>query len=444
MGRGRTVKPGISFYRIDSGHILNKKVRLLYNEYDSDGYYIWSCLLDKAYGDWGYYFDMNDSEEMELFAAEYCKKKLTLIQEVISGCIRRGLFDKTVADLSGVLTSAMMQETFLVATSERRAKGTIFDMHKEWVLLDFSQEVPPNISIVPVKKRIIPGNKSIVPPKNSQRREDKRIEEKKREEDTPPSGDGGPSAAPPDPKEVFKGLEKTKKSLYTFIAAYKPDFIEPYYELWNFFASERKKPLVTKINDARRKKFHTRLKEKAFDFLKILTKAGHAGDFLSTSKWFTWDWIMDSESNYLKVIEGNYDPDLKKDPGKASDPPADAKAVEFLYQRFLENSLEVKFIKETHCNYLLDAGLIELDERFVLQAVAQRIKNLPGSNQAADIRMLQAYEAGTWPADPDCKADEPNRTRIAKKFALLEFFQQSKLLNRQTITHASIAPAPQT
>jgi hypothetical protein len=439
MGRGRTVKPGISFYRIDSGHILNKKVRLLYNEYDSDGYYIWSCILDKAYSEWGYYFDMNDSEEMELFAAEYCKKKLTLIQEVIAGCIRRGLFDKAVADLSGILTSDMMQETFLVATSERRAKGTIFDMHKEWVLLDFSQEVPPNISIVPVKKRILPGNKSILPRKNSQRREDKRIEEEKRGEDTPPDGDPGASAPAPTPLEVFRGLEKTKKSLYTFIATYKPDFIEPYVELWNFFASERKKPQISKVSDARRKKFHTRIKEKAFDFLAVLTRAGHAGDFLSTSTWFTWDWIMDSESNYLKVIEGNYDPDQKKKPA-AGEPPADAKAVEFLYQRYLENSLQVKFIKETHCDYLLNAGMIELDERFILQAVEQRINNLLGSNQAVEIRMIQHYQEGTWPASPDCKADEPNRVRIAKKFALLEFFQQSKSLNRQTITNAAIAP----
>src|SRR6202008_1498398 len=96
---GRNVKPGISFYRIDSGHILNKKIRLLCNEFDSDGYYIWSCVIDYAYNKWGYYFDTKDNEEMDLFASEYCKKKLTLVKEVITGCIRRGLFDRAVYDL---------------------------------------------------------------------------------------------------------------------------------------------------------------------------------------------------------------------------------------------------------------------------------------------------------------------------------------------------------
>ena len=47
---------------MNSGHIRNKKVRLLFNEFDSDGYYIWSCLLDYAYETWGYYFDTNDKE----------------------------------------------------------------------------------------------------------------------------------------------------------------------------------------------------------------------------------------------------------------------------------------------------------------------------------------------------------------------------------------------
>ena len=55
---------------MDSGHITNKKVRLLCNEFDSDGYYIWSSLVDYGYGKWGYYFDMNDTEELELFASD--------------------------------------------------------------------------------------------------------------------------------------------------------------------------------------------------------------------------------------------------------------------------------------------------------------------------------------------------------------------------------------
>lgn len=435
---GRSVKPGISFYRMDVGHILNKKIRLLYNEFGSDGYYIWHALLDHGYGKWGYYFDMNDLDELELFASDFCKKKLATIQEVIAGCIRRDLFDQGVADKFGILTSDMMQETFLIATSDRRAKGSIFEMGEEWLLLDLSTEVPPNISVVPVKNRILPGKKGNLPGRNPQRREDKIRREKRREEENkPPAGGDGASAPPPSALEVFRGLEKSKKTLYQFIAAYKPDFIEPYVELWNFFAGQRGKAQISKISEARRKKFKTRIAEKAFDFVRILTKAGHAGDFLSTSKWFTWDWIMESEGNYLKVLEGNYDPDPKK--GSAPGPAVGAKETEFLYQRYLENNFNSKLITEKHCDYLLQAGLIELDERFILQAVSQRIQTLTGTNQAAELRMIEAYQKGTWGTDPDCQADEPNRIRVAKKLALIAFFKQSKDLNRETITQAIAA-----
>jgi hypothetical protein len=153
---GRNVKPGITFYRMDSGHVLNKKIRLLFNEYGGDGYYIWSCLLDYAYLHKGYYFDLNDREEVELFASEFCKLKLSLVQEVIGGCIRRGLFDKAVSDAFNILTCEMMQEVFLYATSERRDKGSVFEMQENWLLLDFSDKFPRNIKIVPGKKAEIP------------------------------------------------------------------------------------------------------------------------------------------------------------------------------------------------------------------------------------------------------------------------------------------------
>lgn len=164
---GRPLKPGISFYRKDAGHIQNSKVRLLFNEFDSDGYYIWCCLLDYAYGKWGYYFDTNNKDELELFASEYCKKKLTTIKEVIAGCIRRDLFSQIVYDSFGVLTCDKMQETYVIATSERRQKGSIFELQQDWLLLDFSDDVPMNIKIIPSKNIDIPRKKPLNQPKNS-------------------------------------------------------------------------------------------------------------------------------------------------------------------------------------------------------------------------------------------------------------------------------------
>lgn len=110
--------------------------------------------------------------------------------------------------------------------------------------------------------------------------------------------------------------------------------------------------------------------------------------------------------------------------------------VEYLYQRFLEGAKLKEIVQEKHCDFLLQAGIIQLEERFVQAAALWRAKQLTGTNNAAELRMIEAYHAGTWPADEDCRTDEPNRTRIAKKLALIDFFQKAKALNLKTITDA--------
>lgn len=172
--------------------------------------------------------------------------------------------------------------------------------------------------------------------------------------------DGVPGSSPPvvDKKEIFGRILKTKKVLYQFIAEYRPDFIEPYVELWNLFAGERKKAQISKVSESRRRKFNTRIREKSFDFLAILVKAGAAGDFLSTSKWFTWDWIMDSEANYLKVIEGNYDkgdkpkaPPAEK-PGKPKVLEKTQEELNYLFGMFCEGNLTVISLYPEHYDFL--------------------------------------------------------------------------------------------
>lgn len=429
---GRSAKPGISFYRMDAGHIINKKIRLLFNEFDSEGYWIWSCLIDYGYGKWGYFFDMNDPDELELFASEYCKKKLSAIKEVITGCLRRGLFDGNVAQSFGILTSGMMQETFLVATSERRAKDTCFEMRQDWLLLDFSKETPRNIKVIPPKVVEVPGKTGILPPNNPQiRGEESREEERRREESNSPNGDGGDGAPPASAEEVWKGLERGKVPISAFLRQYKPAFIDPYVELWNIYAKERGKAQVSKVSDARRKKFLTRVKEKGFDFVQILAKAGKADDLLATGKWFTFDWILESEGNYLKVLEGNYD---KPEAKQATGPEIGEKVIEQLYCRFLDGSLDSKTVNEKHCDHLIRRGLICIDEPFILQAVNIRIRNLTGTNQGQEIRMIEAYRGGSWRHDTDCKADLPNLHRVAKKLALYALFNWAKEHNLKSIS----------
>lgn len=142
-------EPGISYYRMNSGHTMNKKIRLLYSEHGTDGYWIWACLLDESYKNYGYYFDVADKDHLELFSSDHCKKPIELVIGVIKTCLRRGLFDKEIYDTNKVLTCEMMQEIYLHATKEIRRKGTEVELVKEFLLLPKSDiENEPCLSIV--------------------------------------------------------------------------------------------------------------------------------------------------------------------------------------------------------------------------------------------------------------------------------------------------------
>jgi hypothetical protein len=122
---------------------------------------------------------------------------------------------------------------------------------------------------------------------------------------TPPDGGGGAEAPPT--KDDYEKISKDKKSVFEFIKNSNPSFIEPYVDFWNLFAAEKSLAQVQKVNDLRNRKFKVRLKEKSFKFCEILRKAAQSEFLMTSGKWFGFDWIIENDSNYLRVLEGNYD-----------------------------------------------------------------------------------------------------------------------------------------
>lgn len=105
-----------------------------------------------------------------------------------------------------------------------------------------------------------------------------------------------------DKKEVWAGLKN-------FISSDLPLIIDPYVDAWNIFAENYRLSKVETINESRNKKFKTRIEERAFDFLKILEKikiSNHLKGIDSTWK-VSFDWIFENQSNYVKILEGNYE-----------------------------------------------------------------------------------------------------------------------------------------
>jgi SOS-response transcriptional repressor LexA len=80
---------------------------------------------------------------------------------------------------------------------------------------------------------------------------------------------------------------------------------EPYMDLWNMYAAKRALPQVETVNETRKRKVARRVQEKAFNFVKILEVMSKSSFLLET--WpATFDWLVDNDSNYVKVLEGNY------------------------------------------------------------------------------------------------------------------------------------------
>jgi len=115
-------------------------------------------------------------------------------------------------------------------------------------------------------------------------------------------------------KKEYDLLEKSVESISKFIREYRPNFVDPYVELWNLFCDKYKTAKVAMVSDGRKRKLLTRLSNPSFDFVGLLSAAKEQ-TFALESKWFTFDFLIENDTNYIKVMERKY---------KVADRPAEA------------------------------------------------------------------------------------------------------------------------
>jgi len=100
-----------------------------------------------------------------------------------------------------------------------------------------------------------------------------------------------------------------------FVIDKRPTIPEPYKDLWNLFvtlwARGTKIPTITALSDQRKKHLAARIKQPDFDFCKILDKIFKSEMLRGEKPNATWtvnfDFIIESKTNFLKILEGNYD-----------------------------------------------------------------------------------------------------------------------------------------
>jgi len=100
--------------------------------------------------------------------------------------------------------------------------------------------------------------------------------------------------------------------LVNYIKNNNPQILEPYTECWNLFAEKYNKPKIITLSKTRRNKLILRLKNEDFKFVNILDKV-KTQSFAMESNFFNFDWIIENDNNYLKILEGNYQDKHKKE-----------------------------------------------------------------------------------------------------------------------------------
>ena len=146
---GRQNKVGLDYFELDCQ--MEEKVRLIQAEYGLKGFAVFVKLLQKIYGERGYYCEWTQDSEL-LFMSENGLDSgfLQLLREIVSACIRRNIFSERLYKEYGILTSSGVQKQYLKATVKRE----VVDLKKEYLLIS----VPKNITNVVINSISSYGN----------------------------------------------------------------------------------------------------------------------------------------------------------------------------------------------------------------------------------------------------------------------------------------------
>lgn len=121
---------------------------------------------------------------------------------------------------------------------------------------------------------------------------------KPNQNNTPPTGEVSEDFL------FYKNLDKKVELIEDFIKAKAPQFIEPYLDYYNLFADKYGK-IKQDATSSLKKHLKNRLLETEFDFIKILFAVGEC-EFLKTANWFDLEWILKSDENYKKILNGKF------------------------------------------------------------------------------------------------------------------------------------------
>lgn len=293
-------KIGLDYFSFDVDFYDNKKVRKIMRACGPATGSILSCLLCNIYKWKGYYSQWD--QDLPFDIADTVGVSEGAVLEVVTKALQVDFFDQDQFDRNKILTSHEIQNRYKQGTA-KRIEVVILD---EYLINDVGKQINVgrnedngDISTQSkVKESIV--NDSKVGPKglvvNGSSAETNQL--KKEYEELVKSLDG-------------KDKATVWTSIRDFIRDKRPRFFEPYMDAWNVFAIGLKiieEP--QRVTPKRVNKFKTRITEPGFDYLKILEKV-KTSTFMKGNNNNNWkvgiEFILESEENYTKILEGKYD-----------------------------------------------------------------------------------------------------------------------------------------
>lgn len=294
----RPIKTGLDYFSLDVDFYENMKTRKIMRACGPSSGSILTCLLCTIYRNKGYYILWDEDLPFEI--ADKVGVSEGAVSEVINKALQVDFFDQERYEQFRILTSAEIQNRYKAGTVKRQ------DVKIEEEFIVSESKKPVSVSDNPLNGT---GN-------TQSKVKETIVKERKVSLVVAPATTDGPS------QQLIKkqwdqlvnqltGKELTEvwQGLKTFIADKKPTFIEPYKEAWNIFATTYKLATVEVLNDSRKRKFKVRIAEEGFNFLKILEKIRSSSMLKGLEgNWkVTFDWILENDNNYAKILNGNYD-----------------------------------------------------------------------------------------------------------------------------------------
>lgn len=125
----RPLKEGIDYFSLDC--YMDDKIKMIQAEFGLKGFAIVVKLWQIIYREHGYYCEWNKDKELLFASEEGVDCGQNLIHEIVSACIKRGIFSEELFNKYQILTSRGIQKRYLAVTAKRRKS----EIKKEYSLV---------------------------------------------------------------------------------------------------------------------------------------------------------------------------------------------------------------------------------------------------------------------------------------------------------------------